>query len=153
MTTIAFKDGIMAADSGAWAGDASNSFAYKLAVGQHNLYGVSGNAAECQGFIDWVNDGEAKGMMPKPRPIGDYESSFIVMRASGFNGKHGGVVSVLTAHGEEEYETSYYAIGAGAQAAMAAMYVGASARKAIKAAKAHASGAFGKVHSIEFPHP
>lgn len=153
MTTIAFKGRVMAADSGSWAGDASHAWARKLAVGPRGtLYGVCGNADECCGFLDWVHDGE-QGDMPKPRALPDGGSSFLVLRASCLDGVHGGVVDVITAYGAEEYEAPYYAIGSGSQAAFAAMYVGASAKKAIKAAKAHASGTFGKVQTIEFPKP
>jgi hypothetical protein len=146
MTTIAYINGVMAADSGVWTGEASTSWADKLARGwDGSLHGCAGNAAESESYLQWVRDGMT-GESPKPRSVPDGKddrSSFIVLIA-----KEGELISLLTADGFERYDAPYFSIGAGSVAALAAMFCGAGARKAIKAAKAHASGAFGKVKSI-----
>lgn len=144
MTTIAYRDNTMAADSGSWAGDASHGWAVKIAKGPDGtLYGVAGNAAEAIGFLDWVRGG-CIGAQPLPRRKGDDDSSFIVLAASA-----AGPVRIITAYGEEKYDAPYYAIGAAACCALGAMFVGAGAEQAIAAAIEHGSGAFGAVRSIK----
>lgn len=145
MTTIAYKQGIMASDSGAWAGNAHSNWARKIAIGPDGtLYGTAGNAAECRAFLDWVWSG-AKGDHPKPREMDDdCRSSFIVLVA-----KHGQPIELITAFGSEaHHEAPYFAIGAGAVGALCAMRVGASACEAIQAAIAHADGASGPVRYL-----
>lgn len=144
MTTIAFRAGIMAADSGAWMGDAHSSWARKIAVGPDGtLYGAAGNAAECFGFLAWVAAG-AEGTAPAPRQQGENGSSFIVLAAR--PGQH---IELITAYGIEAYlDAPYFAIGSGAVGALCAMKVGASACEAINAAIAHADGASGPVRYV-----
>lgn len=46
MTIVVYRNGVMAADSGAWASSAKHSFGEKLAMGPDGtLYGVAGHAA------------------------------------------------------------------------------------------------------------
>lgn len=143
MTTIAYRDGVMAADSGCWNGDACHGWAEKLAKGPDGtLYGVSGDAAGCEGFLQWVRGG-CKGDHPKPEKQGDKDSAFIVLIA-----RPGEKLALLTCGGEERYAAPYFAIGAGAPAAFGALFMGATAKLAIKAAKTHGYGAFGKVRTI-----
>lgn len=142
MTTIAYRDGVMAADSGAWHNSASHAWANKLARGPDGtLFGCAGSAAEAEAFLCWVRAGY-EGDMPKPRAK-DEDSSFIVLRVP-----VGGPVELLTAFGTERYDAPYFAIGSGAETALGALFVGASAERAIEAAKEHASGAFGEVRTI-----
>lgn len=149
MTTIAFRDGIMAADSGSWAGDASHGFAEKLARGADGtLYGVAGNAAESEGFLEWVRCG-CNGSSPKPVYTADRkESSFIVLIA-----RPGERIGLLSGGGEERYDAPYYAIGAGAVAAFGALFMGATAVQSIEAAKEHGVGAFGKIRTVNHDMP
>ncbi|WP_420961081.1 hypothetical protein [Brucella sp. IR073] len=144
MTTIAYRDGIMAADSGCWAGDASHGWAEKIAKGPDGvLYGTSGRAAKCFSFLDWVRGGY-QGARPEPAATSDAESDFIVLMATAGRG-----VRVLTAFGEEHYpEAPYFAIGGGSVAAFGALYAGASAQVAIEAAIEHGTSAFGRVRCI-----
>lgn len=147
MTTIAYRDGIMASDSGSWAGEAAHGWARKLARGTDGtLYGVAGNAAQCEGYLQWVDDGCA-GDAPKPDKEGPdgHDSSFIVLKAS-----PKGMIELVTVKGVERYmNVPYYAIGAGAATAFGALFVGASAEVAIEAAKEHGAGAFGRVQVVQ----
>lgn len=148
MTTIAFRDGVMASDSGSWSGDASHGWARKVAQGPDGtLYGTAGNAAECGEFLNWV-DGGCVGERPKPETtnVEKNESSFIVLIA-----RPGARIGLLTAKGEERYDAPYYAIGIGAPVAFGALFMGATAEQAIEAAKEHGAGAFGRVQSMRHP--
>lgn len=143
MTTIAYRDGIMAADSGSWQGGASHGWAMKLARGKDGvLYGVAGNAPEAMGFLAWVNSGY-EGEQPKAEPLPDGGNAFIVLAVA-----PGGPVRLIAARGEESYDAPYFAIGAGAPTAFGAFHAGASAYDAIEAAKEHGEGAFGAVRTI-----
>ncbi|MCP1550708.1 MULTISPECIES: hypothetical protein [Methylorubrum] len=143
MTVIAYRNGTMAADSGAWYGEASHGWARKLARGADGaLYGCAGSAAESEAFLRWVDEGE-QGDMPGPRSKGDDDSSFIVLRV-----RPGGPVELVTAHGVESYDAPYFAIGAAAVTAFGALFMGATAAQAIQAALAHGPNAFGEVRTI-----
>jgi hypothetical protein len=145
MTTIVYRDGVMAADSGSWAGDASHGWAEKVVRGVDDvLYGCAGDAAEAEGFLAWVRSGY-RGEPPKPEYSADKkESSFIVLIA-----RPGERVGLRSGGGEERYEAPYYAIGAGASVAFGALFMGATAEQAIEAAKEHGIGAFGRVRTVK----
>ncbi len=146
MTTIAYRDGVMAADSGAWLGGAATPWAYKLAIGPDGtLYGIAGNAAEGERFLQWVRDG-CQGDQPKAEPLPEQFSSFIVLAAPVT-----GPLRVITARGDEVYHAPYFAIGAGAVAALGAMFAGGDAEVAVLAAICHANGANGSVRTIQHP--
>jgi ATP-dependent HslUV protease subunit HslV len=149
MTTIAYRDGIMAADSGVWHGDGMNPWATKVAKGNDGvLYGLTGNAAEASNYIAWVKGGYT-GDEPKARSLNDGDnSSFVVVIA-----KAGDPIRLRTAYGDEMYDAPYISIGGGSQACYGAMYVGADAPTAIKAAIEHGASAIGNVQSVSFAEP
>ena len=143
MTTIAYRDGVMASDSGAWSGNSSHGWARKLVKGADGtLYGVTGHAAECSSYLAWV-DGGCEGAEPKPRETKDEGNSFMVLRVT-----PRGRIEFIGAYGAEVYDAPYYAVGAGAEVAFGALYMGATAAEAIEAAREHGSGAFGAVQTI-----
>lgn len=149
MTTIAYRDGIMAADSGSWMGDATHSWANKLAKGlDGTLYGVAGGAPEALGFLDWVNAGADPEHMPVAEAMPDGGNSFIVLAVS-----PGGPVRIIGAKGVETYDAPYFAIGGGAATAFGALWAGASAADAIEATKEHGSGAHGHTRTISHGAP
>ncbi|MFD1944729.1 hypothetical protein [Paradevosia shaoguanensis] len=144
MTTIAYRDGIMAADSGSWMGDACHGWADKLAQGPDGtLYGAAGHAPEAMAFLEWVRAGADPATMPKPEAVGDDGNSFIVLAVS-----PGGPVRLIAAKGVEAYDAPYFAIGGGSATAFGALWAGASAVEAIEATKEHGSSAFGRVRAI-----
>ncbi|WIY54148.1 hypothetical protein O9Z70_06400 [Devosia sp. YIM 151766] len=144
MTTIAYRDGVMAADSGSWMGDARHGWAEKLAKGPDGtLYGVAGGAPEALGFLDWVNAGANPETMPHAEALPDGGNSFIVLAVS-----PGGPVRIICAKGVETYDAPYFSIGGGSATAFGALYAGATAAQSIEAAKEHGSSAFGRVQTI-----
>lgn len=144
MTTIAYRSGTMAADSGAKFNDTFYNGARKLTRGKDGtLYGVSGNAAQCCDFLRWIDEGET-GELPKPDKDTDSTSSFIVLAVS-----PGGPVRLITAYGTEMYrDGGYQAIGYDCAIAYGALYAGATAEQAIAAAVEHGTGTSGKVQTI-----
>jgi len=144
MTTIAYRDGIMASDSGVWFGDAAAPFARKLIRGfDGTLYGFSGWAAHAQRYMDWVEKG-CEGEEPKSEALEKGDSSLLVLKVP-----VRGPIALLTARGPELYPGApYFAIGSGNVGALCAMHAGATAEGAIWAAIMHASGADSPVRTI-----
>lgn len=145
MTTIAYRDGIMASDSGSWNGDACHGWARKLARGPDCvLHGVLGNAALCCAYLAWVDAG-CHGEPPPNRSEDDGKSSAYAVVCA----LPDGTIRYLTADGPEMIVGApYYAEGAGAEVALGALFAGASAEQAIAAAKEHGPGAFGRIQTI-----
>ncbi|MCJ2084608.1 hypothetical protein MKK88_01175 [Methylobacterium sp. E-005] len=142
MTTIAYRDGVMAADTGAKFGDAKHPWAQKLARGPDGtLYGASGTASEWETFLEWVRGG-CKGDHPQPRDCNG-DNSFVVLCVA-----PNGPVETITAFGRERFEPPYYALGYDACVAFGAMHAGACAEDAVEAAIVHGTGTFGAVTVI-----
>lgn len=144
MTVVVYRDGVMAADTGCWLGDAAHGWAEKVArAPDGRLFGCAGNAAQSEGFLEWVRAG-AKGDAPLPDRVGERDSSFIVLVAH-----PNGMIEVKTAYGDERYrKTPYFAIGAGAPTAFGALWAGADAVGAVRAAIEHGSNAMGSVLKV-----
>jgi len=148
VTTIAYRNGIMAADSGGWHGDVGVTGACKLVKGRDgSLYGVTGSAAQCREFLEWARYEEAIDRRPKPKPVGEDRSSFQVLWVQNW-GTIRPLIRIICHEGVEEYDMEYFAIGAGDSVAMGAMWAGASAEDAVRAAIAHGSSSFGEVKTI-----
>jgi len=140
LTTIAYRDGIMASDSGSW-GNATHGWAKKLAKGKDGiLYGVTGNAAECDAFLSWVNSGY-EGEQPVAEKEDENCSSFCVLIA-----EKDKPIRYRTSRGDETYDAPYYAVGS--SVAWGALYAGSTAIVAIEAAREHGSSCVGKVQTI-----
>ncbi len=145
MTTIAYRNGIMAADTGCWLGASVHRWVNKLAPGPDGaLHGVAGNGGECTAYLNWVLGGY-QGDPPKPRRVDD-QPSFVVLVAP-----VAGPLRMITDTGEEVYDAPYMAIGGGADTALGALFVGASARQAVQAAIEHSRYAHGAVATIFHP--
>jgi ribulose 1,5-bisphosphate carboxylase large subunit-like protein len=138
MTTIAYRDGIMAADSGVWHGDAVNVGVIKISHHRGVLRAYTGVMAAVQAHIDWVNGGEIGS---EPVPISDKKeedrSNFGILLAM-----PSGDLSYITHEGSEKYgRKDYIAFGGGNLAALSAMHAGATAVRAVAAAAAHTNTA------------
>lgn len=142
MSTIAYRDGVMASDSGAWIDDIAITSVRKIGRAQDGtLFGVCGNGPECQAFLQWVRSGGIGMGYPVPIPVDNNRSSFCILRV-----RRDGLICLITARGVEEFpHLKYLAVGAGSSVAMGALWYGASARDAIAAAIEHASNTRGPV--------
>ncbi|MFC3074936.1 hypothetical protein [Shinella pollutisoli] len=149
MSIIAYRNGVIAADTGGWVGDAKHPFSRKITIGADGtLYGTIGHAPECARFIEWVETGRP-GPMPMAEKLPGQESSFVVMVVS-----PGGLISLISAWGEEPlYTADYFAIGGAAAVALGALHAGADAYGAVQAAIVHSSSATGSIHRLSRPRP
>lgn len=131
MTTIAYRDGVMAGDSGCWLSNVKYSSAIKVAKGHDgSLHGVAGTAGDALGYLKWVTDGMC-GEPPKPDSVNREEGrgAFVALVIPPKNG----LARLWTAYGwEDHHDVSFIAIGAGAEMAIGAMAAGASAERAVE---------------------
>jgi ATP-dependent HslUV protease subunit HslV len=133
MTTIAYRDGILAADSratfqseegGARCVRCRKIYRKKTKAGIEVLIGTAGESSSGLLFVDWY------GSDRKP-PIkfldGDADFLCLVVTPSG-------VLEYDKWCRGEEVEEEFAAIGSGAKAALGALYAGASAEEAVRIA-------------------
>lgn len=124
MTTITYRDGVLAADSLATMGDTKAHGHYQKIrrIGDH-LVGAAGSVADSQHFVDWLKHGDEN----VPPPKGNYSALIIDPRGRVREIENGSVLPVPRG-------AKFFAVGSGAPFALAAMYAGASAAEAVKIA-------------------
>ena len=133
MTTICYRNGIMAADSRVTHGDDAGARVhrceklYRITVHTKGkeypaIVGLAGGAFDGLAFLDWLTGNDRE----PPQRLIDGEADFTAL--------------VLHRHGLFEYDRwcrpdriteKFYAVGSGAKAALGAMHMGADARTAV----------------------
>jgi hypothetical protein len=122
MSTIAYRDGVLAADSRVsddWIMPHTGRKIERLPSGL--LFAFSGNVYKQQAFLAWVLSRE--GEQPD---LGDDSKAMLV--------RPGGEVTFFMYKGSLVVEGPFCALGGGAPIAIAAMHMGASARRAVEIA-------------------
>lgn len=126
MTTVAYKDGVMAADSAYWSDGTQILRGRKLYRVGGGLVGCAGAIAHWERFVEWLLD----GAIEEEFPIGEFDA--ITVDPSGKARLWAGTI------GEKlEMEGGYCAIGSGRDHALGAMAAGADAPLAVRAAAKH----------------
>lgn len=128
MTTIAYRDGVMAADTLATRNGNRAGTAIKIAKRGKLLAGASGSSDCCQAFRAWFMGG-CIGHCP---PMGDPEKSWaegVIVMPDGALAVFGPSSSWL----DRPYG-GFWASGSGGDLALGAMAAGATAEEAVKAA-------------------
>lgn len=142
MTTVAYRDGIMAADSLIWMDDTATHSGRKLRrLRDGSLVGFAGSVAESVLVMDWLDGGGDQQAAPRIR-----DAEFLLVKPSGAVFKIERELVLLRAEGR------YHAIGAGQRFALGAMFAGADAATAVRAAIKHGSGNGGRVRKLRL-HP
>lgn len=143
MTTIAYKDGCMAADSGMSDGGMIVANKHpKVAANIHgDLAGVCGSAAFSDLFLDWFRAGE-KG--DRPEAIADTSDEAIIARVDGR-------LELYQSRGLIRIDHDYYAIGSGYKLAMGVMWNGGGAIDAVVCGIEHDVYTRGPVLSMRHP--
>jgi hypothetical protein len=123
MTTVVFRDGCLAADSqcsaSGWRQPGSLTKIWRV---KKRLVSGTGNVSRMHAFLRWVDAG-MKGEAPS---MGD-DSNGIVIDPDG-------TVHEYEAAGEIIAQAPFYAWGSGMPPALAALYMGASAERAVEIA-------------------
>lgn len=132
MTTITYRDGVMAGDGRAFGFD-------KMSVGEKTkvfrlsdgtLIGVSTSALGIPKAVrDWVERGMDSSAIPVPRDKDKFDFEALIVRANG-------EAELLDGNWlpGDPVKADYYAIGSGKQFAMAALVLGKSAKESVEVA-------------------
>lgn len=121
MTTIAYRDGVLAADTLATSNGLRDDYGTKVWRVGKVLVAAAGTRALCLKFREWV----AAGM--------DGESPFAKGDGNGIVVSDAGIVC-WSENGCWPVGQPFYALGSGYQVAMGAMEMGATAEDAVRAA-------------------
>lgn len=126
MTTVVYRDGVLAADSLVTLGETkAHGNMRKISRIHDHLVGIAGGVADCDEFIQWCKAGGAEtGTEP---PKGQYGAIVVQPNGKVLEFECGRCLPRMS-------KTKFYAIGSGAPYALAAMYAGASAVEAVKIA-------------------
>lgn len=145
MTTIVYKNGVMAGDSRAFTGTSikvgSKSKVYKLQDGR--LLGVSSNTpGACELIVAWVADGARR----KRAPVEHCGDSFDVLLI--------GLDGAATLYSDSfnpigPVSAPYFAIGSGAQIALGAMAMGADPVQAVEVAIMHDAWSAAPIYMVQ----
>jgi len=128
VTTIAFRDGVMAADS-MECDDAQKWQCVKLFRARAAVIGLAGDSVNSLIFLDWYRDRK------NPAPERDTDHSFEALVASAAK------LELWTELLRPQIiSADYYAIGSGASVALGCMYGGSDAYTAVEAACHFARG-------------
>lgn len=126
MTTIAYKDGILAADTCVTDNGAICGTATKLARSPNGaIAGASGNLAPCAKFLSWF--ARDFGMVEKVARIEGNGAALII-------DKDGTVHALDAGYPAFIINAPFHAIGSGSRIALGAMAAGASAEEAVRIA-------------------
>lgn len=132
MTTIAYRDGVLAADTAMHRGTTRVDGITKIVRASDGLLaGAAGTAGYNGSFLAWAVDGRLRA---EPPPVAkedndNYDTGLIF--------HPDGLVELFEPSGRFEARPAYFAIGSGRDAALGAMFSGADAVTAVKAAIAH----------------
>lgn len=137
MTTVAYRDGCIAADTSVNQSGTHNGCMIKIARNEAgDLAGVCGYASFAGDFLEWFKDKE-EGKAPVPKTSKETVSKGIIVRAED------GRIEVWEDGDHFVINADYYAMGSGTDIAYGAMYMDATAAEAVAAAikhDAHTSG-------------
>lgn len=138
MTTIAYRDGTLAADTGVCTNNGGCvAYMSKIAKGPDGTVGgASGRGVFGHAFLAWVRSGR-HGAPPEAKE-GDRG---IVVTPDG-------LIHAYEDGGTVTLRGPYFAIGSGTSEALGAMFAGATAEQAVRAAIAHDDGTFGEVETL-----
>ena len=149
MTTVAYRAGVMAADTMATMGDEKAYGAVKLFHTSEYLVGMAGSLSNLLPFRDWLLDygGDTGGLHRHWDSIPNYGGGFtaLLVDLSGTVWNCGGNFPPITLHREFE------AIGSGSDFAMAAMECGKSAADAVRVARKFDLETGGQILTIRHP--
>ncbi len=137
MTTIAYRSGVLAADTQMTCDGELKAYGRKLVyVKEKDAWvGYAGLLSDCQKFVRWFS-GET------PHETFDENDDFSALIMHG-DGRVECMGASLKAHRLEEDE--FFALGSGSSAAMAAMHMGADAKRAVEVAMLVDLGTGGEV--------
>lgn len=154
MTTVAYRDGVIAADTGVSIGAIRIGTYHKIVRHRDGgLAGICGGAPFAAKFLKWVRTNEEIDIddLPSFHDNGngngngdEMERGILILPANPQ------LVWVYEPKGWFDLACPYYAMGAGREISMGVMWKDGSAIEAVRACIAHDSDTFGLVESLTF---
>lgn len=128
MTTIAYCNGVLAADTAMCSGGCMIGSTVKIVRRfDGDMAGAAGDATYNRAFLDWFSAGE-EGPAPEAKAESDGFDRGVIFRAKPRK------IEVFEPRGPFTIVAPYYAFGSGKAEALGAMFVGADAYDAVRAA-------------------
>lgn len=138
MTTLVYRDGVLAADSRITVGDTYLDGWRKVRrISDGSLVGFTGSLPSGQAFIDWATNG-----FDGPPPKGEYSGVLISSTGKIVEFEDGSPIAFPK-------RSLFQAWGSGRQAALGALHMGATAVEAVKIANKINNTTGGRVHSLK----
>lgn len=140
MTTVAYRSGVLAADSSCWEGDTHAHAVRKVWRVRGCLVGCAGRLADINAFVRWMRDGADEDEYPRMKSL----SAIVIgqdFRVRCFEDVGAQPIFV---------RDPYCAVGSGAPVALGAFHHGATAVEAVRAARHHNDGTKGRIITIRF---
>lgn len=125
MTTIAYRDDVLAADTQITCGSQIDGWATKIYRLGSVLYGATGSSGLTEAFKSWL----CRGMVGEAPALKDGEST-----ANGYIFPGGNRVVWRYENVWCSHEAPFFAYGSGGEIALGAMLAGATAEQAVRAA-------------------
>lgn len=130
MTTIAYRDGVLAADTSMTVSGVMVGRMVKIVRrADGDMAGGAGDAAMVGTFNEWFLAGES-GTRPELKEGDNWIDRSVIFRRSG-------AIDIFEPRGRFTCTAPYYAVGSGKEAALGAMFAGADAETAVRAAMEH----------------
>jgi len=145
MTVSAYRAGVMASDGRQVAGWTvlTDDYEKVFKTKKGDLVGGTGRSAIVRAFVEWLDDEDAPP--PALHDQSDPKESattMMVVRADGS-------IDLFNVSGRERVRCEFYAIGCGADLALGAMEMGATAEEAIAVAIRRSMGCGGTIRSLK----
>lgn len=135
MTTVAYRDGVLAADTLSTCNGLIDDYGAKVWRVGKVLVGAAGSRAVCLKFRDWVAGG-----MEGDSPMADDANGIVVSSAA---------VVCWSEKGPWPVTAPFYSLGSGYQVALGAMEMGATAEQAVSAARKWDLGTGGEITTLK----
>ena len=142
MTTIAYRNGIIAADTGLCGNGSLDCFADKIAKRDDgSVAGAAGSAWWITAFLDCFRSDQPINQLPAP----ENATGIIISRKRTITLYESAEGKIRTL----PIRAKYYAFGSGFRFALGAMFAGAHPVDAVRAAIEHDDSTFGRIQSLE----
>ena len=144
MTTIAYKDGILAFDSRITGGSTIHGWMTKGITTKTHIVAAAGAAQDIQAFFDWF---EAGGLQADKTKFGlvDREVDIVALAVD----KKGKVTIYEDRVYPTQIDSLFYAAGSGGDVALGALGAGASAVEAVRIAAKFDSATGGPIRTLK----
>ena len=144
MTTIVYKDGVLAADSLVTDRGCRMGSAKKIISSRFGLAGAVGHLGLMQAFLNWAATGRPADGRPVPDKTDDNDFEGLIITPAGQVLWYGGDMVAV-----DMTQSEYVCLGSGFRVAMGALEMGATAEQAVRVAAKVDTSTGGPIHVLE----